>query len=315
MPRTTLLIGLALTAVGCSSSHGTTDAGPAGPDGARPDAGPVWRSCDAAFAGETGDPCAFRDSCGAAGGCCTTTVSCVLGRLEKDVSCAPGCARPWLTCEDFVAGGGSIGDFCEPSTFMPCSVTDECCLATVTCRPDGIIEGGIVACPDCIPVDWCADYAPPPPERSPCRSREECLTEGGLCWAPGSDPGCGGECFDPRTCATDSDCAPSSVCESFPAPCACEAGIRGTRCMPDCRTSDRACPAGYSCSASGRCEPLDCTDGYDCGFNQDCVFGVPGADEHGCARRPCTFDSDCECGACVLGLCHSGPGLCGPAAL
>lgn len=133
----------------------------------------------------------------------------------------------------------------------------------------------------------------------------------------------------PASCVTDDyECAADRVCdEGAPGAdihgCRIRACSEGTECSPE-RTCDpgaagvdqygcreRFCEGeGYKCAEGYVCEPAHqdadkkgcrkilCTEGAECPVNMDCP-------ESGhCTRRSCEVDSECECGACVLGHCH-----------
>jgi len=84
-------------------------------------------------------------------------------------------------------------------------------------------------------------------------------------------------------------------------------------CLGDCRVDPTVCGDEQPCGPDGVCVPLDCTMfGVSCPASASCDPASEAADARGCVRRSCTADSDCDCGACVLGLCHDGPGFCSP---
>jgi hypothetical protein len=156
-------------------------------------------------------------------------------------------------------------------------------------------------------VDVCEGYVPGP--GTPCGDSTACEGVDGLCFPSGTGC-CPVKMMAPRTCASDPDCASGAVCEEYVPDTACTFGL-GTRCVPAC-TAGEACGDGDGlCDAGGRCVPLACPTAWTCPENFDCEASNPGADVHGCARRTCTADTDCECGACVNGGCHDGPGRCG----
>lgn len=134
-----------------------------------------------------------------------------------------------------------------------------------------------------------------------CRKDVECKSGFETCVAPGQ-PQCGGP--EPvEHCKGDAECADAGsglVCVSL--------GCGATSCNPKC-TSDGNCvtvPAGLkSCNVtSGHCEPKTCT-ASSCPVDFTCS-GDPNA---GCVRKSCSNDGECS-GACVNGLCWSGPGKC-----
>lgn len=151
----------------------------------------------------------------------------------------------------------------------------------------------------------CPGYVPPGAGVSTCRTMDDCAGRG-ICFTPGESTGCGPPPI--HECVTDADCAGDGVervCVEV-GPCG------GTSCVPVCTSPGASCDADETCNAdNGRCEPISCEDGWVCPASAACSRGLGTPDEHGCARRDCTVDSDCDCGACVRGFCHDGPGFCG----
>lgn len=164
-----------------------------------------------------------------------------------------------------------------------------------------------------------------------------------------ADQVCGPSCFCPvltasggrrcvqrctsTSCAKDEVCGSSGLCE--PAPCmggfACSAGLacKGNSgplagdahgCVPaSCSTDGYSCPAGYRCTASTMnadvhgcaAGPCDSTGAAACPFNMECNPATNNyKDFRGCTIRSCTKDSDCDCGACVVGICAPRVGVC-----
>lgn len=84
------------------------------------------------------------------------------------------------------------------------------------------------------------------------------------------------------------------------------------QCSPN--GSDGTCAANEYCPfRCGTCQAMGkrCdSDGVTCPANFDCAPSADDRDENGCARRACTSDADCDCGACVNGRCQDGLGSC-----
>jgi hypothetical protein len=127
--------------------------------------------------------------------------------------------------------------------------------------------------------------------------------------------GCGA-CNQPTNlCSTDADCrgdggAADRICVAVDLPCSCRGP--STMCAPGCTAT--SCGKGYRCNATGRCELIPCTEGWDCGPTAVCAPGRPGAFPNGCAIRSCRTDGF----ACAAGLeCKAAGGDmngCGPPA-
>ena len=103
----------------------------------------------------------------------------------------------------------------------------------------------------------------------------------------------------PQDCAGDADCHPD-VCVVFNGTCA--------QCMAACVAG--SCHLWETCAADGHCLPTSCQAGYACPPGADCQPASVDADAHGCVLQACSTDAECGCGACVLGLCRTGPGRC-----
>ena len=164
-----------------------------------------------------------------------------------------------------------------------------------------------------------------------------------------ADQVCGPSCFCPAltsaglalclqrctstSCAKDEVCGASGRCE--PAPCtggfACGVGMacKGNSgplaadahgCVPaSCSTDGYACPAGYRCTASTMnadahgcaAGPCDSAGAAACPPNMECNPATNNyKDFRGCSVRTCTKDADCDCGACVVGICAPRIGVC-----
>ena len=154
--------------------------------------------------------------------------------------------------------------------------------------------------------------------------------------APGQEPHLCGICLSQkRDCETRADCGPGNACENYSVVCTCEGDVLSSRCRQAC--PDAPCTDDEKCNPdSGLCDARGCDDGYTCLAGSECLRNGVGADAHGCvpvrcdvdyecppntrcdaetgghgcARLPCDSDAECDCGACVLGSCESGTGLC-----
>jgi hypothetical protein len=67
------------------------------------------------------------------------------------------------------------------------------------------------------------------------------------------------------------------------------------------------CDVGAPGASATGCAPVHCTDADPCEENQDCVATQQG---RGCVTRPCTTDSECDCGYCVNAQCQATLGFC-----
>lgn len=295
-------------ASGCFGSHADGDSPDAGP---APVDGGVWTECfDALVRGSEGEPCNFATSC--------SEPSCDESYPGREVLCLDGWLRfverictiaPWTSCEEYLPYGHP-GDYCDASRFEACAVPsdDPCCTRNVRCGGSFVIDE-VVCLEGCVMQPACEDYASPPPELPACRSASQCA-EGEACVPPGASRGCGGACRTPmRECATDAECEAGSVCVEELIACSCDGGP-DTVCRPPCTAG--SCLEGETCGPDGVCAPTSCEDGYACPPNTACA--APGdagpEDAHGCVRRACDGDADCECGVCLDGQCFSGPGVC-----
>lgn len=316
MLRARLSLPLSLLVLGgCFGAHSTgEDAGPS----PIPDGGELWVDCfDALRSGSEGQPCAFTDSCGEPRcGESGRELLCLSGQLHfVERICTLG---PWESCEDYLAHDGVPGSPCVPGTFGSCSspveapAEEPCCTRQARCDPDSWLTVEEVDCIGCGEPELCEDYAPPPPEHPSCRSTSEC-TGGAACVPAGTPPGCGICQPATRECESRFACDPGYVCVEELARCACD-GEPSSFCRPVC--AEGSCPEGERCADV--CEPIPCDEAYACPANTFCAgpdADPPGpVDAHGCARLGCESDADCDCGACVEGLCQSGPGYCQPPA-
>ncbi len=248
---------------------------------------------------------------------CDWQAICAAGTLNVQVSCT-ACvsgmtSHAWTTCDLFRTGGGAPGDACDPATFGACSDGEGCC-NHYSCDPStGTVRFQEPDCASaCVPhMDRCPGTSPPgSPTNGLCRSADDCATAP-ICLPPGGTlPDDCLPCQPARhDCNTNADCAPRSVCASIARDCTCM-NEPSMVCVPSCADGSAPCDAGETCGASGLCVPTPCNAGYTCGVNTSCQVGSPQADDHGCVRKTCTMDADCDCGACVGGACYDGPGVC-----
>lgn len=142
---------------------------------------------------------------------------------------------------------------------------------------------------------------------------------------------CGG-IGPPMECTFDEECGPDRVCIQQPScggtmctdacdatSCESTATCEDGRCVQ--KRCDEAgaieCPANYFCDPSDAlradehgCIPESCEAGVSCLPGWDCDANSPLSDPHGCQQRACNDASDCECGACIDGLCEPYAGAC-----
>jgi len=153
---------------------------------------------------------------------------------------------------------------------------------------------------------WCAGYAPPPAGTEiDCRSDADCSDPAGRCWAVGDTSPFYASGICAHDCTSDPDCGQGQVCVVFNQTFECG------QCQPAC--SADSCHPWEHCAADGHCRPASCEgEGYACPEQATCAPASRQADVHGCVIPHCTADTDCGCGACVLGRCQDGPGRCEP---
>lgn len=298
-----LLCSLALL-VGCSKSFaGGTDASledASLEDRSVVDSGRVPLSCEDALRSPEGSACAFMGACASVSPC--RSLDCVGGMTrDQPILCADA-GTGWASCEEFLASEDVPGVACMEG-FGACQTPiDACCSTVFSCQEGIVVVDGLICLEPCEMLALCDDYSPPFPPRDTCTDQAQC-DAGEACVAP-HGVGCG-PCVDlVATCASDADCSDSDVCVPTTDPCMC-AGP-GSECIARC--DDASCGDGERCE-DGRCLVQACTDGYECPPNLDCGFGG-GGDAHGCIRRGCASERDCDCGACIDGVCARGPGIC-----
>jgi hypothetical protein len=151
----------------------------------------------------------------------------------------------------------------------------------------GASQGGSSAGPACPGVQPLPDQP-----GTTCRSTDDCAPQYS-CSAQPLGLVCGAclpsvhECDSDEGCSAEMKCVPAEF-----DPCLC-AGDPGTRCIARC-TAD-SCADGERCS-DGACEPVPCTEGYDCDELRVCAPERAGSDAHGCALRNCNEGYVCETG-------------------
>ncbi|TNE86902.1 MAG: hypothetical protein EP330_20045 [Deltaproteobacteria bacterium] len=144
-----------------------------------------------------------------------------------------------------------------------------------------------------------------------CGGDDECRN-GEYCAAPNDPAVCG---IPPQeACGGDSDCTEGSCHAIFDS---CSPDQVGSTCDAACVLDDD-CGSGFECGPTGGCQPVSCVDDPSvcaahevCEADQVIQSGAPHAMFDGCVQPTCDTDDDCS-GACVDGLCHSGPGVCVP---
>ena len=136
------------------------------------------------------------------------------------------------------------------------------------------------------------------------------------------------------SCGSDEQCGSDGKC----APISCENGYQcqaGWLCMPlrprargqayefsdahDCSPASCVddgfiCPADAPCNRSAGpdlhgCNPARCDQGGSCPEDSRCR-PADASLGNGCVPLPCAHDSDCDCGACLMGECAYQPGVC-----
>ncbi|WP_157069760.1 hypothetical protein [Sandaracinus amylolyticus] len=296
-------LGAALVMGGCFGAHGRGDDADAGPLG---DGGLVG-DCAAASAAPEGAPCVDGLHCDDFGSCGpSTTIRCVDGRLRRmsRICSPPPRARD---CDEYARfAGGPV--LCDAAEFVGCTRDEgDCCFTRIDCEGGMVVETRL--CGDC--EGECPGYTPPPPEHPICTSSVAC--EGFPCVPPGTPRACGICRPAEHQCEVDGDCGPGSFCVERAASCLCD-GATQRVCEIDCRTAESdPCAAGERCGSDGRCRVLSCEGEWTCGVNQRCTPGADApTDAHGCSRVACDTALDCDCGACIDGLCYDGPGTCEP---
>lgn len=227
--------------------------------------------------------------------------------------CGPICTTPPPECAGDSCGDGMVC-VVAPHVECDCATRYHC---VPSCTPDSCGEGYVCGTlGQCVPGSCVADgYVCPAdalcdPERTAdptgCVPRS-CDGDGYECPdylicdvdAPGDPHGC-----RTRLCDEGFSCSEGRVCD----PGAEGLDSRGCR-ESSCATDGYECPEGSVCDPSvvkgnHQCRQLRCNEGVECSLNSDC-------DENGaCIPRPCTNDTDCDCGACVFDRCASHAYFC-----
>lgn len=160
------------------------------------------------------------------------------------------------------------------------------------------------------PGDGTGDSSTSTPDA--CRDDAACGTTGLVCVGPQTgDLGCG---IPPmEECTNTGDCGGTEVCHAIVDSCSGD-GF-GSVCAGPC-SDDVDCGLGLTCRG-GACEVVPCSDDPSvCPAWMACEGGTGAttsvlAQNDGCAFITCTDDGPCASGACVGGVCQSGPGTCG----
>jgi hypothetical protein len=133
-----------------------------------------------------------------------------------------------------------------------------------------------------------------------CFFNDQCLTA--MCTPGGRAFGCGG-CPPTKPCNSDPDCFDAEA--GAIGVLVCEPGYcchTSRQCIPPCQSL--GCSTGWTCQASGHCNPTLCATNHDCPSTLSCSSGS-------CAPQPCSADVDCVTGGyCVNGTCADQPGGC-----
>jgi hypothetical protein len=249
--------------------------------------------------------------------------------------CLGGCGSGAGGGADGGAGGGGTagakgtlpacpGETQIPSTQTTCRTNADCPMPLWGCGP-AYSGGGPGGCGICIaPQHECT-------VDGDCGQGKVCLPRPSTpceCVGMGPDTMCAAAC-------TAASCAANETCDTAsghckPTPCgaafACKtgfvcaptrAGADGNGCaVANCATDGYACPAGWVCGAGqstdvNGCSAVSCVGGqYKCPVNEDCV--ATSQSPHHCARRACTSDRQCDCGACIQGSCQNRFFVCSP---
>jgi hypothetical protein len=223
------------------------------------------------------------------------------------------------------SAGGTRGGTCPDATPLPYGYS--------TCRNRGDCTSGQL-CSALPAFTGCVHCGTGCSKDADCAAGQVC---GPSCFCPQlTVPGarlCVQRCTN-TSCAKDEVCGTSGLCE--PAPCmggfecgvgfACKGSSAGQvavdahGCVPaSCETDGYVCPAGYRCAPSTMGKdihgcaagPCDSTGAAACPPNMECNPASNNLkDARGCVVRSCSNDSDCDCGACVLGSCAPRLSVC-----
>jgi hypothetical protein len=221
-----------------------------------------------------------------------------------------------------MASGPTFDDGCAgqlayvmPAGPQECKLDTDCGTGRI-CVGDGwCVGGGTVCAAGCTATS--------------CQAGATCKS--GWCVMDGT-----GWCTEGYTCPSGTTCSSGTYQDEHGCVAvSCTAGYTcpsGSTCdlsavnrdLHDCNGT--LCQAGYPCPAGRTCAPtpyadgtdshgcvLASCDGYVCPKNQVCQVDARGVY---CARKSCTSDGDCDCGACLKlqgassGQCYSRLGIC-----
>jgi hypothetical protein len=200
-----------------------------------------------------------------------------------------------------------------PNTFIPCRQQQDC--------GDGICEdphfisygcAGSAPINECAQDSDCADGKLCLTQHAPCEAQMICVARCGTgSCAAGEQCGTDGKCT-PAPCGAGYTCTSAQVCR----PAAAGADSHGCSAA-SCSRDGFGCPAGSQCTSSigmdsHGCNVPRCDQGATCDRNSRCNPASRNPD--GCVPLTCKRDSDCDCGACVMGTCAPQPFVCVPQA-
>lgn len=215
----------------------------------------------------------------------------------EPIAC-PG-ITPWpdgaRTCRTDADCGTNFSEYCAPEVNTGCGA---CFGPENQCAVDM----------DCGMGAWCATL----PFNDPCNCTGETTERRCLSLCPATP------CAADQSCDANGHCVPASCMDGYACPQerVCDpAGV-----MPDdhgCAylscTAGYTCPDGYTCNPGAPggtphgCQAISCKDGFVCPANTDCD---PTATGHGCIKRSCSNDADCDCGACIQKKCYDKLWIC-----
>jgi hypothetical protein len=194
---------------------------------------------------------------------------------------------------------------------LPCRSQQDC--SDGLCEdPHSVSVGcaGAAQPDDCAQDGDCADGMVCVPSHAQCEPRMQCVTRcvSGSC-ADGEQCGSDGKCV-PSACGMAFACLSGQVCRPT------SSGADAHGCVPaSCSGDGFMCALGSQCSGelgmdAHGCNVPRCDNGGTCPQNLRCDATSPTPD--GCTPLRCGHDSDCDCGACVMGVCANQPFECVP---
>lgn len=235
--------------------------------------------------------------------------------------CVPNCSEANCFGVSQCVDNQCVAKPCDAEGAQACSAGYVCTPgaagADAACVVIPCDEDGATACSEgfrCAPGESAADYMG-------C-VRLTCEEDGGTACA--------------ATLACDPSAANADYMGCVQLSCA-EAGgnacPEGQRCNPESTFAQLSGPylgcaplrcdeaGGPACGADLHCDPdsadsyngcvvTSCAEGWSCDLWRDCNVGGPTADQHGCAQRACTVDTDCECGFCFNEYCGPVEPIC-----